>query len=232
MPTPTEPPGPASTASPTGTEPPSPPPRPRRFNLIRSFALADFITLANAASGTACIFLCLNYVETGHTPAYLWAAFALLPVAFAFDAADGAVARWRRRSSPYGADLDSLADIVSFGVAPAVLGYTLGMRGFWDAVVLIYFVCCGIGRLARFNVTASALADAQTGKVRYFEGTPIPTSLAVVGVMFAAWRLGATGEALWGGRLSLVLGGLHPLVLLYGLSGSLMISERLRIPKP
>jgi hypothetical protein len=57
-----------------------------------------------------------------------------------------------------GADLDSLADIISFGVAPAVLGYTLGLRGGWDMLCLTYFVVCGVSRLARFNVTAEALA--------------------------------------------------------------------------
>ena len=207
------------------------PPLPRRFNLIRSFAMADFITLANAASGTAAIFLCLNYVEM-RDAAFLWGAFALLPAAFIFDAADGAVARWRRRSSPYGGDLDSLADIVSFGVAPAVLAYTLGMRGMWDALALIFFVACGIGRLARFNVTSETLADASTGKVKYFEGTPIPTSLALVLALFVAWRQGAVGEDLWFGVLQLGPGRLHPLVLMYVLSGSLMISERIRIPKP
>jgi CDP-diacylglycerol--serine O-phosphatidyltransferase len=149
-----------------------------------------------------------------------------------FDAADGWVARWRRKSSPFGADLDSLADIVSFGVAPAVLAFTLGMRGLWDALALIYFVACGIGRLARFNVTAEALTDVASGKVRYFEGTPIPTSLALVLLLFVAWRLGAVGEDLWGGAWQLGPGRLHPLVGLWVLSGSLMISERIRIPKP
>lgn len=219
-------------SAPPDSPTPERPPLPRRFNLIRSFALADFITLANAAAGTASIFLCLNYVESDQEPLYLWGAFTLLPLAFAFDAADGAVARWRRRSSPFGADLDSLADIVSFGVAPAVLAYTLGMRGLWDALVLIYFVSCGIGRLARFNVTSEALADMSTGKVKYFEGTPIPTSLALVAVLFVAWHQDAVGSALWGGAVVIGPATLHPLVLLYALSGSLMISERIRIPKP
>ena len=157
---------------------------------------------------------------------------ALLPLAFVFDTADGAVARWRRRSSPYGADLDSLADIVSFGVAPAVVGFTLGLRGVWDTLILIYFVCCGISRLARFNVTAATLTDDATGKVRYFEGTPIPTSLFVVLVYFLAWKMGRTGEdELLGGTWTLAGGDLHPLGLLYLVSGSAMISERLRIPK-
>ena len=53
-----------------------------------------------------------------------------------------------------GADLDSLADVISFGVAPAVLGFTLGLRGGWDMLSLTYFVVCGVSRLARFNVTA------------------------------------------------------------------------------
>jgi CDP-diacylglycerol---serine O-phosphatidyltransferase len=211
---------------------PDRPPLPRRFNLIRSFALADFITLANAGAGTASIFLCLNYVEMGHDDRFLWGAFALLPLAFFFDAADGAVARWRHRSSPYGADLDSLADIVSFGVAPAVLAFTLGMRGLWDAIGLIFFVACGISRLARFNVTADTLTDGETGKVRYFEGTPIPTSLLLVIVMFVAWRQGAVGDDLWFGVVQPGVGRFHPLVLMYVLSGSLMIAERIRIPKP
>lgn len=117
-------------------------------------------------------------------------------------------------------------------MAPAVLAYTLGMRGMWDALALIFFVACGIGRLARFNVTSETLADASTGKVKYFEGTPIPTSLALVLALFVAWRQGAVGEDLWFGVLQLGPGRLHPLVLMYVLSGSLMISERIRIPKP
>ena len=70
---------------------------------------------------------------------------------------DGYVARLNRtRQSVLGADLDSLADVISFGVAPAVLGFTLGLRGGWDMLVLTYFVVCGVSRLARFNVTAAA----------------------------------------------------------------------------
>jgi CDP-diacylglycerol--serine O-phosphatidyltransferase len=206
--------------------------RPRAFNLIRSFVLADFITLGNAASGTGSVLLCLHHLADPSGPAWrLWLAFLLLPLAFVLDTADGAVARWRRRSSPFGGDLDSLADIVSFGVAPAVVGFTMGLRGLWDAPVLIYFVCCGISRLARFNVTAATLADPETGKVRYFEGTPIPTSLFVVLVLFVGWLLGASGDAIWGGALRLGPGDLHPLGLLYAVSGTAMISERLRIPK-
>jgi len=205
--------------------------RPRPFELLRSFVLADFITLANAVCGTGAIFLCLNYLDMGRFTPFLAGAFTLLALALVFDVADGLVARYGRRSSLFGADLDSLADVVSFGVAPAVLGFTLGLRGFWDALVLCAFVCCGVSRLARFNVTADKLS-AGTGKVAYYEGTPIPTSLLIVLVLaIALWR-GAVGDALWLGSVRLGPGYFHPLVLLYAVSGSAMMSARLRIPKP
>jgi len=153
--------------------------RPRA--LLRSFVPADFMTLGNAACGTGAILFCLNYLEAGRHDPYLVGAFLLLPLALALDVTDGLVARGRRQS-PFGADLDSLADVVSFGVAPAVLGFTLGLRGGWDAVILCIFVCCGVSRLARYNVTAATLSDA-AGKVKYYEGTPIPTSLAIVGLL-------------------------------------------------
>jgi CDP-diacylglycerol--serine O-phosphatidyltransferase len=204
--------------------------RPRHFSMLREYTAADVLTIGNAACGTLAIFLSLQYLAEDERR-FLWTAFLLLPLAFVLDAADGYVARKLKRGSRLGADLDSLADIVSFGVAPAVLGYTLGLRGFWDVLLLIYFVVCGISRLARFNVTASALSD-ESGKVRYFEGTPIPTSLLLVGLLGLAFRAGAVHEHLWGGVWQLGPATLHPLALLFGLSGSLMISATLRIPKP
>ena len=112
----------------------------------------------------------------------------LLPLALVCDVLDGYVARLNRsRQSVLGADLDSLADVISFGVAPAVLGFTLGLRGGWDMLILTYFVVCGVSRLARFNVTAAALSDATTGKVKYFEGTPIPTSILMVVLLGVAF---------------------------------------------
>ena len=205
-------------------------PRRRRFAMLRTFVLADFITLGNAACGMAAILCCLGYVEAREAR-YLWAALALFPFALVADILDGMVARWRHRQSPLGADLDSLADIVSFGVAPAVLAHTVGMRGGWDAVVLVYFVACGISRLARFNATAEDLMTDE-GKVSHFEGTPIPTSLLLVAVIgFAFWR-GAVHDQLWGGVWRLAGMELHPLALMYLASGSAMISAELKIPKP
>ena len=141
--------------------------------MIRSFVLADFLTLGNGFCGTGSVLAAMQYLVTGDER-WLVTAMALLPLALIFDFADGRVARWRRRSSALGADLDSLADTISFGLAPAALGFAVGLRGAVDVAILLYFVACGISRLARFNATADALAD-ESGKVRYFEGTPIPT---------------------------------------------------------
>ena len=199
--------------------------------MFRSYTPADLLTLANASCGTLSIFACLSYIE-GDRSRQIWAAFVLPVVALVLDAFDGYVARMdSRRQSRLGADLDSLADIVSFGVAPAVLGYTLGLRGFWDVIFLTYFVCCGISRLARFNVTAAALTDTTSGKVKYFEGTPIPTSILLVAVMAALFQLGLTAEAFWGGHAEILGKGFHPFSLAFFISGSLMVST-IRIPKP
>ena len=201
----------------------------RHFSMIRDFHLADFFTLANAACGVAGVFFAMKFVASQSVNDFLMAA-ALAPAAFIFDVIDGRVARWRQTHSALGRELDSLADVISFGVAPAALGFAAGLQGGWDWLVLIYFVCCGVGRLARFNVTAEQLSEG-TGKVAYFEGTPIPTSVLLTAVLaFAAWQ-GRLGPNLYGGAWTIGPWDLHPLALLFALSGTLMISKTLRIPK-
>jgi CDP-diacylglycerol--serine O-phosphatidyltransferase len=204
--------------------------QPQRLSMLRSYTAADVLTLANASCGTLSIFLCLSYLADNKS-VELWAAFVLPIFALIFDALDGYVARLdSQRQSRLGADLDSLADIVSFGVAPAVLGYTLGLRGLWDVALLTFFVCAGISRLARFNATAAALTNTATGKVRYFEGTPIPTSIVLVILMAVLYYLGLTGEQFWLGRWWVMGRALHPFSLLFLVSGSLMIST-IKVPK-
>jgi CDP-diacylglycerol--serine O-phosphatidyltransferase len=134
-------------------------------------------------------------------------------------------------ASPLGRELDSLADVISFGVAPACLAYAVGMTGLLDQLVLLYFVACGISRLARYNITAEAMS-AETGKVTHFEGTPIPTSVILVLLLLGLAWAGRIGAALPLGSVSIGGAVLHPLVLVFALSGSLMISKTLRIPKP
>jgi len=203
--------------------------QPRHFSMIRSFHLADLFTLGNAACGVGAVFCAMKYLQ-GQTVRDFLIAAALAPAAFVFDVLDGRIARWRQTHSALGRELDSLADVISFGVAPAALGFAAGLQGGWDWVALIYFVCCGVGRLARFNVTAEQMSGG-TGKVAYFEGTPIPTSIVLTGVLaLAAWR-GRLGENLYGGVWSIGPWELHPLTLLFVLSGTLMISKTLRIPK-
>ena len=198
--------------------------------MLRSYTPADALTIGNAACGTIAIFLCLDFLATGKGR-FLWTAFLLLPLALVCDFLDGYVARLnRKRQSRLGADLDSLSDVISFGVAPAVLGFTLGMRGGWDMLILTYFVVCGVSRLARFNVTASVLEDPSTGKVRYFEGTPIPTSILIVALFALAFYLDRVDESLWFGVTKIGPALLHPLTLIYAGSGSAMIST-IRIPK-
>ena len=208
----------------------SPPARPRKhFSMIRSFHLADFLTLGNAACGMAAVFFAMLYVASGSV-SYFFAAAAMAPAAFAFDVLDGRVARARHTHSALGRELDSLADVISFGVAPTALAFAAGLRGVWDWVALIYFVCCGVSRLARYNVTAETLS-AGADKVAYFEGTPIPTSVVLTGVLaLAAWQ-DRLGENLYGGAWTIGPWALHAFALLFVVSGTLMISKTLRIPK-
>lgn len=202
----------------------------RHFSMLREFHLADWFTLANAFCGTGAIFAAMRFLQDGVVRDLL-IGMALIPLAFVFDALDGRIARWRKVSSTLGRELDSLADVISFGVAPAALGYACGLQGGWDWLILSGFVGCGVSRLARYNVTAETLADGGD-KVKYFEGTPIPTSVVIVGMLaWAAWR-GDIGADLWLGVVRLGPWQPHPLALVFALSGALMISKTLRIPKP
>ena len=204
------------------------PQHPKRFSMIREFHLADWFTLGNAVCGVGALFSAMSYLATQDV-VHIYFAAALVLAALIFDVLDGRIARWRQKSSAMGRELDSLADVISFGVAPALIAYGVGMQGLWDRIILGYFVACGVSRLARFNVTAEAMS-AGGDKVKHFEGTPIPTSMLLVALLWVAAGVGAIGAELWGGALKIAGFTLHPLVLLYALSGSLMIS-RIRIPK-
>ena len=197
------------------------------FSMIREFHLADWFTLANAVCGTGALFSMMTYLQTTDVR-HVYFACGLVLAALIFDVLDGRIARWRQKTSAMGRELDSLADLISFGVAPALIGYGCGMQGLYDRIVLGYFVACGVSRLARYNGTAEALSEGGD-KVQYFEGTPIPTSLLLVMLMFAAATQGALGESLWFGQFVFAGFTFHPMVLFFAVSGSLMVS-RIRIP--
>jgi CDP-diacylglycerol--serine O-phosphatidyltransferase len=198
------------------------------FSMIREFHLADWFTLANAVCGTGALFSMMTYLQSTDV-VHVYFACGMVVAALVFDVLDGRIARWRQMSSAMGRELDSLADIISFGVAPAVIAYGCGMQGLYDRIILACFVACGVSRLARYNITADALSEG-SGKVKYFEGTPIPSSLLLVMLMFIAAFQGALGESLWFGKLQLAGFTLHPIVLFFALSGSLMVS-RIHFPK-
>jgi CDP-diacylglycerol---serine O-phosphatidyltransferase len=208
---------------------PNPASRPKHFSMLRDFSLADFLTLGNAASGMGSIFAAISYVETTQLW-HLYAAIALGPLAFLFDALDGRVARWRHAHSAMGRELDSLADVISFGVAPATIAYAAGLRGGWDRIALVGFVVCGVSRLARYNVTAEAMSEG-ADKVPYFEGAPIPTSLWLTGLLAIVAATGRLRGELWLGAHEVGPFVLHPLALLFAAQGALMVSKTLRIPK-
>lgn len=107
------------------------------------------------------------------------------------------------------------------------------MRTYLDTIALTYFVCCGIARLARYNATVALAPKDSSGKIHYFEGTPIPTSLSLVGVIAYFVYNDAYLDTLPGQMIKITQDwDLHPFVLLYVLSGTLMVSKTLRIPKP
>ena len=196
----------------------------RHFSMLRDFHLADLFTIANGFCGVGAIFAAMRFLATGDRR-LLYGAALLVPLALVFDVLDGRVARWRHVASPMGRELDSLADVISFGVAPAGIAFAAGLDRAVDQLVLMYFVGCGVSRLARYNVTAADLSR-ETGKVTYFEGTPIPTSVVPLGLLMLGFHYRSLYPVA-------VLGvELHLVTLLFLLSGSLMISKTLRIPKP
>lgn len=212
----------------TGQPPPLLPPGEqgptlRHLSLIRSFHLADFLTLANGACGMGSIL----FVIAAPVPPrmVLIGSAGLVVLALVFDFLDGRVARWRQRHSAFGRELDSLADILSFGAAPAVIVFAGGFDTWPDAVVLVFFTLCGLSRLARYNVTAETLGGA-SGKVAYFEGTPIPTSVVPLILSVGLLLRGDTWPVPVGAS------SLHLPVLLFAASGCLMVSKTLHIPKP
>jgi len=192
--------------------------------MIRGFHAADLFTIANGCCGVGAIFHAMQFVG-GAEMHRLDMGAALVPLAAMFDVLDGRVARWRHTHSPMGRELDSLADVISFGVAPAALAFAAGLSSVLDQLALMYFAVCGLSRLARYNITADALAT-ESGKVRYFEGTPITTSVIPLVVTIVLAHRGMLFPISLGGPT------FHAVSLLFVISGSLMISKTIHVPKP
>ena len=179
--------------------------KPRRERALKSVAvLPSLATLGNLVCGFAAIYMCLLSAQAGGTdldtraatarfasifPTYVVMAAYLVVAAMFFDAIDGRLARFTRRTSEFGAQLDSLADIVSFGIAPAVVvlcivrpvdpAALIGWpRVYWrvEWVMAAVYVSCAALRLARFNVENVEDESAHLG----FRGLPSPGAAAAV----------------------------------------------------
>ena len=133
--------------------------------------VADFFTMGNLIFGMLCIFYAI-----GHS--FIYAAFFLF-IAMIFDFLDGKIARMSKKITDqgrhFGKELDSLSDVVSFGVAPAVFGYTLGLESWWHIIILLFFTSAGMLRLSRFNITESQ---------GYYEGLPITVNGLLFPILF------------------------------------------------
>ncbi|KAK3376007.1 hypothetical protein B0T24DRAFT_213306 [Lasiosphaeria ovina] len=204
------------------------------FSLVRAMHLADLITEMNGLCGVLSLFSSMRYclgdpTATGN----LWAALGFLPFGLFFDFLDGKVARWRKKSSMMGQELDSLADLISFGISPAIVAFAIGIRTPLDHLCLAFFVLCGLTRLARFNVTATSIPKDATGKAQYFEGTPIPTTLGLDALMAwwvsQGWIHDAIPGGLWFPGTAFEF---HPIVVLFMIHGCLMTSKTIHVPKP
>ncbi|KAG6328115.1 hypothetical protein ID866_10973 [Astraeus odoratus] len=185
------------------------------FSLVRNFRLADLVTIMNGVCGSLSIFSSARYLVSNDDD-YLCKLLLLshrdLVIEKSFQ--------------------------ISFGVAPAVLAFAVGFRSYLDTVCLTGFICCGLARLARFNATVALVPKDATGKARYFEGLPIPSSLGLVGILSywvrRGWIEGKDGIpggliTLWGqpgGR-----GDIHPISVIFGLWAAAMVSKTLRVPK-
>ncbi|MCJ1307742.1 CDP-diacylglycerol-serine O-phosphatidyltransferase [Agyrium rufum] len=266
------------------------------FSMIKALHLADLITEMNGFCGFMSILSSMKYcLGSPDNLTNMWLALGFMPFGLFFDFMDGKVARWRKKSSLMGQELDSLADLdrmeveenskdggfvgpekwswqkgayysgvtgetnhdleflgdvekkfdkkslanhtcfppqVSFGVSPAAASFALGLRTPLDQLILTFFVLCGLTRLARFNVTVSTLPKDATGKSKYFEGFPIPTSLAIVTVMAVYVGQGRIHESIVGGVLAKgMLWEVHPIAAVFGVWGCMMVSRSIHIPK-
>jgi CDP-diacylglycerol--serine O-phosphatidyltransferase len=160
------------------------------------YVLPNLITTANMLCGFYAIIQSIK-------GEYLRSAYAIVAAAV-FDLLDGRVARMTRTTSQFGAEYDSLCDLVSFGIAPALLLYLWALAPFerFGWLAAFFFACCGALRLARFNVQANIHEKA------YFQGLPIPMAAGIVASSVLAFEdlsLQA-GRSDWLFAMTLVLG--------------------------
>lgn len=167
-----------------------------RVNLRKSlFLLPNLITLSSVFCGFYAILLSMR----GADEQDFYRAALLIVYAMFFDTIDGRVARLTKTQSALGVQLDSLADVISFGVAPAALVYrwSLESLGFLGVLVCFAYVSCGVIRLARFNVLTMGESGAPKKPGKYIIGLPIPGAAGIVVSLVVANHSSVTA-GMWG----------------------------------
>ncbi|KAM9902846.1 hypothetical protein OXX69_008151 [Metschnikowia pulcherrima] len=204
----------------------------RHFSLVRNLHMADFITLLNGFSGFYSIISCLRFALTGQFH-YIQRAHFFICLGLFADFFDGRVARLRNKSSLMGQELDSLADLISFSVSPAIIAFSIGFRSTVDVLILSYWILCGLLRLARFNISTNNIPKDSHGKSQYFEGLPVPSNLSWVAVMSVlVYKNKILDKLPFGLLLEGTVLEFHVISLAFILQGSAEISKSLKIPKP
>ncbi len=152
------------------------------------FVLPNLFTITSILCGFYAMTLCARE----GTPSQLYQAALAIFFAMFFDGFDGRVARLTKTQSDFGIELDSLADVISFGAAPALLVYKWALLplGFIGVFLAFVFVACGALRLARFNLLAQR--SSHHGASRFFVGLPIPLASGMIVSMVIA-HYGARG---------------------------------------
>jgi CDP-diacylglycerol--serine O-phosphatidyltransferase len=153
-----------------------------QLNLRKAmFVLPNIFTVSSIFLGFYALTLCAGDA----TPVQLYQAALAIFFAMFFDAFDGRVARMTKTQSDFGTQLDSLADVISFGAAPALLVYKWALAPFGPLGIFLafLFVACGALRLARFNVLA---ARGDKTSSRFFVGLPIPLAAGTITALVIA----------------------------------------------
>jgi CDP-diacylglycerol--serine O-phosphatidyltransferase len=146
------------------------------------YLLPSLFTIGNMFCGYASIVYAMRGEFATAAP--------FIGIAFVLDSLDGRIARYTNTTSAFGVELDSLADVISFGLAPAVLAHAWGLTGLgrWGWAVGFLYVTAAALRLARFNIQSVTQPDK-----RYFVGMPSPSAAGVVAATVYAWPEPLTG---------------------------------------
>ncbi|KAE8372779.1 CDP-diacylglycerol--serine O-phosphatidyltransferase [Aspergillus bertholletiae] len=148
-----------------------------KFDMLRRLRVADYATLSKALCGVFAIF--------ASTHQSFITAHMLIFLGYELDRFDGMIARWRNETSEMGKQLDSFSDLVSFVLAPSFMLYSLRLRTPTDQAILVFFVLCGISRLARFNVASHLTPKDTNGKSLYHEGLPTAYAALIMSTIVA-----------------------------------------------